>query len=139
MTSTPDPFAGSWSLDPQASAFSSHHRPKAGSMRFERTREGHYLLTASGLNEKGEPVTERPQRFIPDGTPRPIPEMPGLAVVCSRPDDRTLHTEARREDGSIAGAGDYVVSADGRTLMATTRGFDSQLREFRQVTAWTRD
>lgn len=138
MAKTPDPFVGTWTLNPQASEFSPHHQPKAGTMRFERTGDGPYLLTAEGLNGKGERVTERPQRFVPDGQPYPLPDFPGLSAVCTQPDERTLHGEVRREDGSIAGKGVYVVSPDGRSLRATTVGFDSQLREFKQVTEWKR-
>jgi len=83
-------------------------------------------------------VAERPQRFIPDGKPYPIPDMHGLMLVCTRPNRTTLHTEARRDDGSLVGQGTYVVSADGKSLMATTTGYDTQLRQFRQRTAWDR-
>ena len=57
-------------------------------------------------------------------------------MICTRPDANTLHSELRREDGSIAGQGTYSVSADGRSLTAITAGFDSQLRQFEQRTSW---
>ena len=46
--------------------------------------------------------------------------------------------EATREDGSLAGEGTYLVAADGTTMVATTRGFDSQLRPFTMKTVWDR-
>ena len=138
MVESGDPFVGTWTLNPGASQFHPHHRPRAGTMRFERTPEGDYLLTAEGVSETGDRVAERPQRFVPDGSEHPIAEFPGLSVICTAPDGRTLRTEARRQDGSLVGQGTYAVSADGLALTATTSGFDSQLREFRQVTAWIR-
>jgi hypothetical protein len=33
----------------------------------------------------------------------------------------------------------YVVSEDGRSLTATTSGWDTQLREFKQTTVWDRE
>jgi hypothetical protein len=50
----------------------------------------------------------------------------------------TLRAEARREDGSIAGEGRYVVSDDGRYMTSITSGIDSQLRRFEMRTAWDR-
>ena len=44
----------------------------------------------------------------------------------------------KREDGSVAGEGTYVVSQDGTSMTASTAGFDSQLRRFEMRTAWDR-
>jgi hypothetical protein len=133
-----DPFVGTWKLNPARSTFDAHHRPTDGTLRLEVTAAGAYLMQAAGLNEKGEPVTERPQTIIPDGQPYPVPDMPGLTTVTSRPEPHTLHAEVRREDGSIAGSGSYAVSPDGRSMVATTAGFDSQLRQFEMRTVWDR-
>jgi hypothetical protein len=138
MRTPADPFVGTWTLSPEASVFDPRHQPRSATMRFERTPEGDYLMTAEGVNGKGERVAERPQRFVPDGHAHPIAELPDLSVICTTPDGRTLQTEARRGDGSLVGQGTYAVSADGQTLTATTSGVDSQQREFRQVTAWIR-
>lgn len=138
MSQSQDPFVGTWTLNPQQSEFSPHHRPKEGRMVFELEPDGCYLMTAEGVSEKGEKVAERPQRFIPDGQPHPVPDLHGLTAVVTRPNPRTLHGEVRREDGSIVGQGTYVVSADGACLTATTTGYDTQFRQFRQLTAWDR-
>jgi hypothetical protein len=62
----------------------------------------------------------------------------GLVVVAARPDPNTLTCEVRREDGSVVGGGHYVVSPGGESLEATNFGYDAQLRQFRQKTAWGR-
>ena len=131
-----DPLVGTWVLNPSRSQFDANHRPQAGTLVIERDDQGRYLINAEGIGEKGQRVTEKPQTIIPDGQPRPVPDFPGLAVMATRPDEHTLHTEARREDGSIAGEGTYAVSDDGLSLVATTAGFDSQLRRFEQRTSW---
>ena len=131
-----DPLVGTWLLNPSRSQFDANHRPQAGTLVIERDDQGRYLVTAEGIGEKGQKVTEKPQTLVPDGQPRPLPDFPGLAVTSTRPDERTLHTESRREDGSIAGEGTYAVSEDGQSLSATTAGFDSQLRRFEQRTSW---
>jgi hypothetical protein len=41
-------------------------------------------------------------------------------------------------DGSLAGEGTRMVAADGTTMIASTRGFDSQLRPFTMKTVWDR-
>jgi hypothetical protein len=131
-----DPLLGTWVLNPSRSQFDANHRPRAATMVIERDDQGRYLITAEGIGEKGQQVTEKPQTLVPDGEPRPLPDFPGLAATSTHPDERTLHTDVRREDGSIAGQGTYAVSEDGHSLMATTAGFDSQLRRFEQRTSW---
>ena len=138
-TAMNDPFLGTWKLNPAKSGFDQNHRPTAGTLVFELDAEGRYLMKAEGLDEQGRKVAERPQILIPDGKPYPVPDFPGLTAVTSRPDSHTLRAECRREDGSIAGEGSYVVSPDGSSLMATTAGFDTQLRRFETRTAWDRE
>jgi hypothetical protein len=43
-----------------------------------------------------------------------------------------------RREGGLAGEGTYTIGSDGRTLTATTSGFDSQLRRFEMRTVWER-
>jgi hypothetical protein len=138
MTQDQDPFAGTWTLDPGRSVFDPNHRPARATMVFERGADGGYVMTASGIDGKGEAVSERPQRTKPDGKPYPVPDFPGLVTVTTRPDARTLESEVRREDGSVAGGGTMVVSPDGASLTVMNFGFDSQLREFKQQTVWHR-
>jgi len=133
-----DPFVGTWKLNTAQSQFDANHHPSAGTMVFELDAEGHYLMKAEGAKANGEKVAERPQRFIPDGKPHPIPDFPGLVAVATRLDANTLTGEARREDGTVVGGGTFVVSADGKSLTATNFGFDSQLRQFKQSTVWDR-
>jgi hypothetical protein len=133
-----DPLVGTWVLNPSRSQFDANHRPHAATLVISRDDQGRYLITAEGIGEKGQKVSEKPQTLVPDGEPRPLPDFPGLAVTSTRPDERTLHTDVRREDGSIAGQGTYAVSEDAQSLMATTAGFDSQLRRFEQRTSWDR-
>ena len=133
-----DPFVGTWTLDCGKSEFDENHQPTGATMRLERQADGVYVLNASGTNAKGEAVTERPQRMVPDGKPYPVPDFPGLSTVTTRPDPQTLLAEVRREDGSIAGEGRYVVAADGASLVASTAGFDTQLRRFEMKTVWKR-
>jgi hypothetical protein len=80
--------------------------------------QGHYLLKAEGRNAKGEKVAERPTRFILDGKEHPVSDFPGLSTVATRTAPKV---EARRDDGSVAGGGTYVVSADGTLLTARAR------------------
>jgi hypothetical protein len=139
MATTVDGFLGTWTLDPARSEFGPHHQPTAATMSWSIDADGTYVMTAHGTNAKGEAVTERPQRMVPDGQPRPVPDYPGLSAVSTRPDAGTFRCEVRREDGSLAGEGVFTLSIDGRTLTAVNSGFDTQLRQFQQRTVWRRD
>ena len=133
-----DPFVGAWKLQPERSNFDPNHRPSAGTMRWELRDDGTYLMSAEGVNEKGETISERPQTLVPDGRPYPVPDFAGLVAVTTRLSPNTIRAEARRSDGTIAGEGTYEVSADGRSLTATTAGFDTELRRFETQTVWAR-
>lgn len=133
-----DPFVGTWTLNPSKSDFHPNHQPRSGTVTFELDAEGHYLMSAEGTHADGERIAERPQRFILDGEGHPVEGFRGLTTYAMRPDSNTLRAEVRREDGSLAGEGTYVVSPDGQSMVATASGWDSQLRPFKQVTAWDR-
>ena len=133
-----DPFVGTWTLNPTRSTFDPNHQPAQATMRWELDVEGTYVLFAAGVDAKGAPREEKPQRLQPDGLAYPIDGLPGLTSVTTRPNAKTIRAEAKREDGSIAGEGTYVVAEDGKTMTATTKGFDSQLRPFTHQTVWDR-
>ena len=133
-----DPFVGTWSLNTTRSAFDANHKPAEATMTWELDADGAYLLLAEGVDARGERCREKPQRLRPDGVAYPVEGLPGLTSVTTRLNPNTIRAEAKREDGSLAGEGTYVVAADGRTMMASTRGFDSQLRQFTMKTMWDR-
>lgn len=133
-----DPFVGTWKLNVERSQFDAHHRPQAGTLVFELDAEGYFLKTAEGINEKGEKVAERPDRFLPDGEKHPIKDFPGLSCRVTRSGPNTMTTEATREDGSVVGGGTSVIAADGRSLTVDNFGYDAQLRQFKMRTVWDR-
>ena len=133
-----DPFVGTWTLNRAQSAFDVNHQPSEATMTWVLDPDGAYVLLAEGLNAKGERCTEKAQRLRPDGVAYPVDGLPGLISVTTRPNPNTIRAEAKREDGSVAGEGTYMVAADGRTMIASTRGFDSQLRPFTMKTVWDR-
>lgn len=131
-----DPFVGTWTLNPAKSDFDANHRPTEGTMQWELGGDGSYLMKAEGVNQKGERVAEQPQTLVPDGRPYPVPNFPGLSAITTRANPNTIRAEVKREDGTTAGEGSYEVSADGKSLTATTAGFDTQLRRFEMRTVW---
>jgi hypothetical protein len=133
-----DPFVGTWTLNPTQSAFDANHKPAAATMTWELDADGTYLLLAEGVDAKGERCREKPQRLRPDGVAYPVEGLPGLTSVTTRPNPNTIRAEAKREDGSLAGEGTYMVAADGTTMISSTSGFDSQLRPFTMKTVWDR-
>ena len=133
-----DPFVGTWQLNVEKSRFDAHHHPRGGTMVFERDVAGGYVMKAEGIAEDGRAVAERPQYFILDGRPHPLADFPQLVALATRPTPNALHGEVRRQDGSLVGAGDYIVSDDGRSMTATATGIDAQLRQFHVTTVWDR-
>jgi hypothetical protein len=95
-----------------------------------------YLLLAEGTNEQGAPCREKPQRLLPDGKPYPVENMPGLTCVMTESE----HDSRRSEKGRRLGRRrrHRVLADDAKTMVATTSGFDSQLRQFKMHTVWDR-
>ena len=137
MAQHSDAFVGTWKLNPANSDFDPNHRPTDAVMVWDRQADGSYTMTAEGT-VNGKKCAEKPQRFTVDARAYPLPDFPGLHVAALRPDANSIRIECRREDGSLAGQATYTLSEDGRKMAATTSGFDSQLREFRQYTVWDR-
>ena len=133
-----DPFVGTWKLSPAKSQFDPNHRPTDATMHWHMESDGSYLMLAEGTDEHGQRHSEKPQRLFPDGRPYPIEAMPGLTCVTSRVNENTVLASVKREDGSIAGEGRYSIADDGRSMTATTSGFDTQLRRFEMQTVWDR-
>ena len=133
-----DPFVSTWQLNVGRSKFDAHHQPPNGTMTFARDSDGSYLMRAHMTKPNGEVLAERPQRLNPDAKAYPVPDLDGLSTVTTTPNPYTLVSQVRRQDGSLVGEGQYVVADDGRTLTATTSGFDTQLRQFKIQTAWDR-
>jgi|SRR5581483_2200257 len=132
----PDLFVGTWILNVAKSQFDANHRPRAGTIVIEIDPQGYYLEKAEGINENGEKVAERPQRYIADGKDHPIPDLPGLKYRARRSDPNTLLGEATREDGSVVGGATKIVSEDGKSMTIENFGYDSQLRQFKMRTVW---
>ena len=105
-------------------------------MVWERDPDG-YHMQAEGTTREGKVVKEVPQHFILDGQPRPVPGVPGVMAVASRPDPHTVVAQGLK-DGVILGQATYVVSPDGRMLTATASGRDSQQRPFTTTVAFDR-
>ena len=133
-----DPFAGTWQLDSPRSAFDPNHRPRSATVVLERTETGDYVMQAEGIAADGQTVTERVQHFILDGQPHPIPDLPGFVMTSSRPDGRTIESEARGPDGAIVGRGAIIAAPNGSSLTMLTYGLDQLHREFKQQTIWKR-
>jgi hypothetical protein len=133
-----DPFIGTWTLNVEKLQFDANHRPRAGTIVFEVDQGGYYLKKAEGINQMGEKVAERPERFIPDGKDHPIPDLPGLKYRVTRAGSNTMTGEARREDGSVVGGATSIVAADGKSMTVENFGYDTQLRQFKMRTVWDR-
>lgn len=133
-----DPFVGTWTLNPARSEFDANHKPTQATMMWQVDSGGAYLLLAEGVDAQGNRCAEKPQRMRPDGVAYDVEGLPGLTSVTTRPNPNTIRAEAKREDGSIAGEGTYIVADGGSTMIATTKGFDSQLRAFTMRTVWDR-
>lgn len=135
MPHSDDPFTGNWTLNREKSNFDPNHRPRAATMRCERTIDG-YHMRAEGQKDDGQTVIDQ-TTFVLDGCEHPVPAAPGFTASSEQPDPHTLRAVGRK-DGEVVGEGIYTISADGRTMTATVRGVDVRHRPFQTVVVWDR-
>src|ERR1041385_2014581 len=124
-----DLFIGTWKMNPEKSELDPNHRAMAAKMYWEQEADG-YRITAEGVNARGQMVKEASQRFIPDGKEHPVPGAPGVTSIVTRPEPKTIQVESKK-DGQIVGRASYVVSRDGKSMVATVAGIDGKQRAFR--------
>lgn len=113
-------FAGTWRLNVTKSQFDPKYVPKDGVVVFEPDGDG-YLMKAEGTSSSGERCQERAQRLLLDGKEHPMPDIPGLTGLSTRPTPNRIEAEGRM-NGEVVGRATYDVSEDGKTLTATARG-----------------
>jgi hypothetical protein len=75
--------------------------------------------------------------LLADGKERPAPGAPGIQLVVTRPNPRSIEMLAKR-DGKPLSRGLYEVSADGATLTAATSGVGEKGREYQAVIVFDR-
>jgi hypothetical protein len=132
----PDPFAGTWKMNPQRSIFDPSHRPAEATMRFDPEGDG-YVMYAEGISD-GKHVHERPVRFVFDGKHHTVPGLHDVVAISTRPEPKTILMQGLLGD-VVVGEARYVVSADGTTLTATVAGIDVEQRSFRSTVVWVRE
>ena len=130
LTMADDVFEGTWTAKSDVSQWEMRGNPKPqqACVRFEAMEAG-YLMVAYGIVD-GKAVAERPQAISTDGRRRPLVDLigrpipgvpPGAVAFGSRSDSQTLEIGAE-VDGKVLSARTFRVSADGKTLTATTEG-----------------
>lgn len=124
LAATPNPFEGTWKLNPARSHFVPDKPPK------EVTRTYHFdgdkvTMTIEGVRTDGSRIAARAQ-FRLDGKEYPYEGTSPLDTVSVVPkDDHTWHSTARKK-GQHLSQSTFTVSADGRTLTQQVRGKRSE-------------
>ena len=130
-----DPFAGTWTMAPDRSAFDANHRPSEATLLFEREPDG-YVMYAEGISG-GKQIKEHPMHFVFDGKHHDVPGAPDMSAMSTRSDPKTIRVQVVR-DNQVVGGGTYIVSEDGTTLTTTIKGMDKEQRSFETSVVWLR-
>lgn len=116
---TPSPLAGTWTLDPNASKFTSGSSMQSETRTYE-VKGNHVKLTASGLDGAGKP-TKYSYTAAYDGRYYPMVGNPaGDSLALKRIDPRTVEATVKR-GAAVSAHARLVVSADGKHLMFTRK------------------
>ena len=116
-----DPLIGTWKLNVAKSKYDpSSTPPRSQTIRFEADGDG-VKLTTDGVDAEGKPThTEFRAKY--DGKDYPVTGSPTQDAVAMKRID--THTTERifKKGGKVVSTGRRVVSKDGKTWTATTKG-----------------
>lgn len=127
----PDPFFGTWKLDPAQCSYEFGLPPQSGLYRIEPEGTG-LTFTAEWVTPEGQPAHVVFQG-IPDGRDHPSGH-PAVAdtITTTRVSASQLDTAAKK-DGRIVNLATRVLSPDGQTMTVTQSGITPQGQPYRNV------
>jgi hypothetical protein len=133
QTKPADPFVGTWKVDLAKSKYSPGPAPTvAGTVTIEKSGTS-MKTTIEGTDPQGKPThTETIWAF--DGKDNPVKgaTAPNTTAAYKRVDDHTLEV-ATKVDGKPTTTTRVVVSADGKTTIATVSGKNAQGADVKNV------
>ena len=129
-----NPRFGTWKLNVAKSTYDPGPAPQSVTMKIEAAGEGE-RATTEGVNATGAPTkTEYTAQY--DGKDYPITGSQNADMVSlKRIDARTLERTDKKGDKVVA-TSTRVVSEDGKTMTATTKGTNAQGQAVNNVTVW---
>jgi hypothetical protein len=115
----PDPFIGTWQLDPDNSKFDPGPGPTDRTMKFEMTPNGLHHQTLTPTLFAGTNIIDYTAKF--DGKDYEITGSGLDTVSLKRIDAKTIERTGK-ESGKVSESCTMTISADGKTLKVTTKG-----------------
>ena len=133
------PFAGTWTANIAASKRHPANQFQSATMRFAVDGDA-VTLTHTSIDASGQEL-HGTNTIAADGKEHPFEQSDGVVLIARWLGSRVLETEAKKA-GHVVGGGRYEVSADGKTLTASTRNpsanADGWGTEFDQVIVFHR-
>ncbi len=129
-----DARIGTWKLNVEKSKFNPGPGPKSETLKIEASGQGE-KGTAEGINATGAPImTQYTAQY--DGKDYPYTGSQNVDTVSfKRIDARTIERTNKKGD-KVLTTSTQVVSQDGKTITATTKGTNAQGQAVDNVTVW---
>lgn len=139
MSATENPFVGTWTANIAASKRHPANQFRSATMRFAVDGDA-VTLTHTSVDASGQEV-HGTNTIAADGKEHPFEQSNGVVLIARWRGSRVLETEAKHH-GQVVGGGIYEVSADGKTLTASTKNpsanADGWRTDFDQVIVFDR-
>ena len=132
----PDPFFGTWVLDPTQSVYEAGLPPQSGTYRIDPDGES-LKFTMEWVAANGQ-HHEMGYFTIPDGNEYPY-ENPAVtdAISTTRIDAHRMDTVSKK-NGRIIAIGSRVLSADGTTMMVTQTSIGENGQRYNNSSVYTK-
>ena len=129
-----DARSGTWKLNVEKSKYSPGPAPKSGTMKIEASGQGE-TATTEGVNAEGAATkVEYTAQF--DGKDYPLTGSPTADKTSLKRIDARTTERTNKKGETVVGTITQVLSEDGKTLTATTKGTNAQGQVVNNVSVW---
>jgi hypothetical protein len=130
-----DNSLGTWKLNVEKSKYTPPPFPVKSLTTTREASDGGVKVTATGEREDGTPIKSGYAAKY-DGKDNPVTGAPWDTIAIKQVDDNTFTVTTKQASGKYRATGRVVVSKDGKTMTATSKGTDSEGVAFTSEFVW---
>jgi hypothetical protein len=130
-----DNSLGTWKLNLEKSKYTPPPLPMKSLTAIREASDGGIKVTATGERQDGTPIKSTYTAKY-DGKGYPVTGAPYDTIAIKQVDDNTFTVTTKQASGKFQTTGRVVVSKDGKTMTATSKGTNTEGQEFTSEFVW---
>ena len=130
-----DNSLGTWKLNVEKSKYTPAPLPMKSMTTMREVSDGGIKVTTTGERQDGTPIKSI-YTLKYDGKEYPVTGAPFDTMAIKQVDDNTFTVTTKQASGKHQATGEVVVSKDGKTMTATSKGTNNQGENFTSELVW---